>query len=52
MLELLTFLYALSVGIIETVFYYGMILAFIIAGGFVIGEVNNGNFDRNYRIGD
>ena len=25
-----TFLYALSVGIIETVFYYGMILAFII----------------------
>ena len=47
-----TFLYALSIGFIETIFYYGLILAFIIGGAFTIGEVNNGNFDRNYRMGE
>ena len=47
-----TFLYAFSVGIIETVFYYGLFSTFIIGGAFVIGGVHNWNFDRNYRMGD
>ena len=50
--QLSTFLYGLSVGFVEILFYAGLLSSFIIGGAFVIGGVNNGNFDRDYRFGD
>lgn len=47
-----TFLYGLSTGFIETIFYYGMMSTFVIGGAFTLGGVHNGNYDRNYYIGD
>ena len=47
-----TFLYSLSMGLIEIVFYYGLLISFVIGGAFVTGKIYNGNFSRDYRIGD
>ena len=50
--KLYTFMYALSWAFFELIFYIGGTLAFIIGGAFVVDEVNNGNFDRPYWMGD
>ena len=47
-----TFIYGLSVGFVEIVFYTGLLWNFVIGCAFVTGKVHNGNFDRNYRFGD
>ena len=47
-----TFLYAFSMGLVEIIFYSGLLVTFLIGGAFVIGKVNNGNFGREYRMGD
>ena len=50
--KLYTFMYALSWGFFETIFYLGLLFAFIIGTPFVVDEVNNGNFDRPYLMSD
>ena len=49
---LYTFMYALSAGLFEVIFYVGWALALIIEMPFVANEVTNGNFDRPYWIAD
>ena len=47
-----TILYAISWGFFEVIFYLGAVMSFIIGIGLVTGDVNNGNFDRTYVMGD
>ena len=50
--KMYTFLYTFSMGLVEIIFYSGLLVTFLIGGAFVIGKVNNGNFGREYRMGD
>ena len=50
--NLYTFMYALSAGLFEVIFYVGWALDLIIGMPFVANEVTNGNFDRPYWIAD
>ena len=50
--KLYTFLYGLSVGFAEIIFYVGILWNFVIGCAFVTGKIHNGNFDRDYRFGD